>query len=259
MFLSAAAIRDLEATLDQAPVVGLARDLSTNTYVEPHAHDRGQLMFCSSGVMVIESVGSTWVAPPRRAVWVPIGVRHSFMPTTRIALRNLLLLPEVETRLPSACCFVEINPLLRELIIRIAEGSALKSALHADRVARLLIDEMEPCPIGPLFLPEARDPRAKRICDAIKSNPADRRTLDDWSLTVGASSRTLTRLFIRETGLSFANWRRQARLVRAAIMLGLGHSVTSVALDSGYESPSAFIEMFHRCVGLTPKQYVMGC
>lgn len=256
MELSASRIRELEDSMERAPIVGLAIDLPTHTQIEPHTHERGQLMFCSSGVMVIDSAGASWVAPPQRAVWVPSGMRHSFLPTTHIALRNLLMLPEVEVSLPDHCCFVEINPLLRELILRTTEGAGhCKSVAHRDRLAQLVIDEIEPCTAAPLHLPEPKDPRIKRICAVLKANPADQRTLQDWSRTAGASCRTLARLFIRETGLSFSNWRRQARLIHASVKLGLGQSVTSVALESGYESPSAFIEMFRRSVGQTPRQY----
>lgn len=256
MELSANQISEIESAMDPVPIVGIALDLPTHTQIEPHTHGRGQLMFCSSGVMVIDSEGASWVAPPQRAVWVPSGVKHSFLPTTRIALRNLLMLPEVEVALPNHCCYVEVNPLLRELILRTTEGRGRsKSAAHSDRLAQLVIDEIEPSSSIPLHLPEPQDPRIKRICAVIKADPADQRTLEDWSKTAGASCRTLARLFIRETGFSFSNWRRQARLIHASVKLGLGQSVTSVALESGYESPSAFIEMFRRSVGQTPKQY----
>jgi AraC-like DNA-binding protein len=254
--LSATRIRQLEDTMARVPVVGLAAEVPTHTHVEPHTHERGQLMFCRAGVMVIDSCGSSWVAPPQRAVWIPRGVEHNFFPTTHIALRNLLMLPDVEAALPDQCCFVRVNPLLRELILRITESDErFRSPAHSDRVAQLVLDEIEPSDAPPLSLPEPQDPRIKRICAALKLNPADQRTLDDWSRTAGASCRTLARLFLRETGLSFSSWRRQARLVHASVRLGLGQSVTSVALEAGYESPSAFIEMFRRSMGQTPKQY----
>lgn len=256
MELSASRIRELEDAMAHAPIVGLALDLPTHAHIEPHTHDRGQLMFCSSGVMVIESEGASWVAPPQRAVWVPSGVRHSFLPTTHIALRNLLVLTEVKMAMPNRCCYVDVDPLLRELIRRTTEGSGHPiSAEHSDHVAQLIIDEVRPADAVPLRLPEPKDPRIKQICAALKANPADQRTLENWSRVAGASNRTLARLFLRDTGMSFSNWRRQLRLIHASVRLGLGQSVTSVALDAGYESPSAFIDMFRRNVGQTPKQY----
>lgn len=94
-----------------------------------------------------------------------------------------------------------------------------------------------------------------RLCAALRRNPADARTLDAWGVAVGASARTLARLFMTETGLSFAAWRAQVRLLAALARLAAGEKVTSVALDLGYDSPSAFIAMFRRQLGVTPSRY----
>lgn len=93
--------------------------------------------------------------------------------------------------------------------------------------------------------------------EALLENPADERSLEDWAPQVGASARTLARLFVSETGLTFAEWRRQVRLLEAIDRLGKGQAVTRVALDLGYESPSAFIAMFRRTLG-APLRGLLG-
>jgi AraC-like DNA-binding protein len=87
------------------------------------------------------------------------------------------------------------------------------------------------------------------------ANPGDVRTLADWARTVGAGSRTLARLFLAETGMSFRHWHQQVRLLEALRRLASQEPVTTVALDLGYDSPSAFIAMFKRALGMTPGQY----
>ncbi len=79
-----------------------------------------------------------------------------------------------------------------------------------------------------------------------------------WGHEVGASARTLARLFLAETGLSFGDWRSRARLLAALPRLAAGEKVTTIALDLGYESPSAFISMFKRALGKTPSTYFAG-
>src|SRR3546814_8872206 len=129
----------------RAPIVGLAAEVPTHTHVDPHTHERGQLMFCRAGVMVIDSCGSSWVAPPQRAVWIPRGVEHNFFPTTHIALRYLLMLPDVAEALPNPCCFIKVNPLLREMILRITEkigrAHVWNPVTNAQLVCRLLLDK----------------------------------------------------------------------------------------------------------------------
>jgi len=68
----------------------------------------------------------------------------------------------------------------------------------------------------------------------------------------------MTRLFQRETGLSFRAWRRRLRLLKSLGGLEAGESVTSVALDSGYNSTSAFIAAFRNEFGMTPREVMRG-
>ena len=65
----------------------------------------------------------------------------------------------------------------------------------------------------------------------------------------------MARLFQSETGLSFAAWRQQARVLEAMGRLGSGAPVTQVALDLGYDSVSAFSAMFRRAAGTSPSAY----
>lgn len=255
MNISASDIATLEAELVEAPVVGLARELPANATVEAHSHRAGQVMFVNSGVMLVESRGLTWVVWPERGVWVPEGVEHTFHPITSISLRNILI--RQTDGLPSNCCFVKNTALLRELVVRATDDQLpFKSPGHKERIMRLVVDEMETTSSSPLQLRMPRDTRLIRICRSLQRDPSDTRSLEDWAEVAGASPRTVSRLFLKETGLSFAHWRRHARLMAAMVLLGEGKSVTTAAFDVGYESPSAFIEMFKRSIGQTPGQYM---
>jgi len=106
-----------------------------------------------------------------------------------------------------------------------------------------------------LHLPMPSDARLIPVTDALSTHPADPRSLEDWAMEVGASTRTLTRLFTAETGMTFREWRQQVRLLEALTRLGEGHPVTNVAMDLGYDSQSAFISMFKRALGKTPGKY----
>src|SRR5258707_426568 len=98
-----------------------------------------------------------------------------------------------------------------------------------------------PAPLVPH--PLARPPEGL-AADTLRGDPGDPRTLADWARIAGASARTLERVFERETKLSFGAWRQQARLLRGLEQLASGETVTSVALELGYETPSSFIAMF---------------
>ncbi len=79
--------------------------------------------------------------------------------------------------------------------------------------------------------------------------------MDAWAAWAGVSERTLSRRFVAETGHSYTAWRQRARLMRALEMLAEGVPVTTVAIDLGYDSVSAFIALFKRTLGVTPSAY----
>ncbi|MDR7009273.1 AraC-like DNA-binding protein [Paraburkholderia strydomiana] len=104
-------------------------------------------------------------------------------------------------------------------------------------------------------MPGPEDARLVRITDALVCNLSDTRRLEQWAEWAGHSPRTLSRRFVAETGLSFAQWRAQARLLRALELVADGVSVTTIALELGYENVSAFSDMFRRATGTTPGRY----
>lgn len=265
-----AAPSGLAKTVPSAPVGGspevVPRDIVLRAIDYPagsrtpwHRHGRAQLVYAKAGTMTVATVRGLWVVPPQRAVWIPAGIEHEVRMTGVVSMRTLYIRPEAAPWLPTQCSAVHVSPLLRELILAAATLPPLYDRDGRDgRIMALILDEIRTLSVAPLHLPEPRDPRLKRITAALMQNPADRRRLEDWSKAVGASSRTVARLFLQETGMTFRQWQRQARLLSALPRLAEGQAVTTVALDLGYDSPSAFIEMFRRTMGTTPGRYFSG-
>ncbi|MEO6026056.1 MAG: helix-turn-helix transcriptional regulator [Candidatus Binatia bacterium] len=238
------------------PVVGYAADFTSGHLIRRHRHSAGQLIFASSGVMTVTTVAGRWVVPPERAVWVPPNVTHAIRMTGAVHMRTLYLDGRAVPALPDTCSVVQVTGLLRELILRVVGFTQpYPRDGHAARIVAVLFDEMAAARTAPLHLPLPRDPRLLAITERLSADPADKRELSAWARSAGASSRTLARLFRRETGLGFAQWRQQARLLRALERLAAGDPVTAIALDLGYDSPSAFITMFRSRLGATPGRY----
>lgn len=119
----------------------------------------------------------------------------------------------------------------------------------------VILDRLPQLKVSPLHLPSPRDTRLKSMTDALAMNPADARTLGELATVAGMTERTVARLFLKETGLTFGQWRRQLRLLAALERLGAGESVSNVALDVGYEDVSSFIAVFKAALGDTPARY----
>ncbi len=238
------------------PIAAMAKDFPHRHHIPVARHERGQLVYAVSGVMTVTTPHGTWVVPPQRAVWVPPRTDHESRMSGRVQMRTLYLRRDAATTLPRCCCVMNVSPLLRELILAATEMSLVYDERGRDaRVMRLILDELRSASDLPLHLPLPADRRLALICDAILAAPADARSLDDWAKAVGASTRTLARHFREETGMSFAAWRQQARLLESLRRLAAGEPVTKVALDCGYASASAFGAMFRRALGVAPSAY----
>jgi AraC-like DNA-binding protein len=173
-----------------------------------------------------------------------------------VSLQSLNLEPEMAEGMPDRCQVVGITPFMRSLM---AEAMDLPLEYdpngRAGAIMALIQHEMRRLPVLPLSLPyPAHGPLAAH-CQRFLRKPTAHQTIEDWSEALGMSRRAFTRLFKRETGLSFVAWRQQACLVAALPRLAAGESVTSVALDLGYDNPAAFTTMFKRVLGSPPRVY----
>jgi AraC-like DNA-binding protein/mannose-6-phosphate isomerase-like protein (cupin superfamily) len=237
-------------------IVAVALDYPNGYHIPPHRHKSAQLLYACTGVMTVTTKKGIWVIPPQRAVWVPALVEHQIFVSGRLSMRSLYIKPEAESDLPVECCVVTVPPLLRELILHAVTLPRIYPLNGPEaRIMNVILDQIRSLSVSPLDLPIPKDPRLKKIHRAFIVNPADNRTLEAWGNMVGATSRTLTRLFQAETGMNFRQWRQQVRILEALRRLGIDEQVTSVALDMGYDSPSAFINMFKKALGKTPGQY----
>ncbi|ALS60003.2 AraC family transcriptional regulator [Pandoraea norimbergensis] len=245
------------------PVAVMVSDFSDSTLLDadpPHSHPRAQLLFAVEGVYTIETATGTWLVPPHRAAWIPAGVTHNCNGRGQAILAcSLYIDPAVSNQLPNECCIIEVSTLLRSLISEAIDIPSLYEPEGRDgRVMSLIVDEICRAPTVPLHLPMPRDPRLLRICRMLLAEPGNDGDLDDWARVGNVGRRTLTRLFRSETGITFSHWRQQLRLMVALSRLAAGDAVTTIALDLGYESPSAFTSMFRTAMGRTPKEYLGG-
>jgi len=225
--------------------------------VPSHAHTWHQLLYAVRGVMTLSAAGGSWIVPVHRGAWIPAAVEHAIRMSGAVSMRTLYIDPLVARDLPRTCRTVDVSPLLRELVLDVVGRGSLDRRVPSERhLLDVLLDQIRGIRPGGVHLPEPRDARARRVADLLEDDPSDRRTLAALARGSGASERTLQRLFRSETGMSFAGWRQQLRLGRALQRLAAGSSVTSVALDTGYASVSAFVSIFRRTFGQTPGRYL---
>lgn len=221
-----------------------------------HRHERAQLLFASSGVMSVTTTEGAWVVPPLRAVWIPALTDHQIVCSGKVSMRTLYVSQDQLECPLERCSVVSVRPLLRELILYAVEMPRLYDTGGPDgRIAQVIIDSIQKLQVAPLDLPIPENVKLLKIHQALISDLSDQRTLAGWADYVGMTSKTLARHIKAETNLTFGQWRQQIRLLEALRRLGQNDAVTKVAIDLGYDSPSAFISMFKKALGNTPGQY----
>lgn len=222
-----------------------------------HSHDRHQLIYASRGVVHVHLEVATWVLPVSRALWIHAGARHSIT-VKRPAEIKLLYVDAQAYSLPtsSECFIVEVSPLLRELI----NECALHDYAYAEdstecRLAQVLLDQAAPSVSTQTALQLPVDRRALKVAELLGEEPGNRESAEELASRVGASARTLMRLFLDETRMSLGTWRLRKRMLLAVELLAYGESVTEVAQQVGYESTSSFVAAFGSMFGVTPAKY----
>ncbi|MGC0311823.1 helix-turn-helix domain-containing protein [Kitasatospora acidiphila] len=230
------------------------RPMAGREQVEWHYHDVNQLAWPGRGVLRMTTAQGSWVVPPYRAVWLPAGVPHTHQAHGPSELRCLVFPATVNPLRLAGPAVLAVSPLLRELIAALT-GPDAPTGRPARTLEQAALDQLRQAPELPLGLPQPRDPRLRDLAALLTADPGDPRTLAELGRAVGAGERTLSRLFRRELGLSFPQWRAQLRLHHALVLLAEGRSVTATATACGYHSPSAFIEAFRHAFGTTPGRH----
>lgn len=238
------------------PAVVALEDEYPAGFVDPmHSHGHIQVLYASAGVMAVRTLGASYVVPPQRALWLPTGVEHEVRCRGAVSLRTLYIRPDLVAA-TDRCRAFEVSHLLKALILEaVTFGRDMPLDGREGRVIALLLEEIRRMPDTAHQVAMPADPRLVRVCGHVLDAPADPRDLSDWAHVAGMGRRTFTRAFRKETGMSFATWRQQARLMDALALLSAGHSITRVAYEVGYESPSSFSVTFRRAFGVSPTEY----
>lgn len=221
-----------------------------------HSHPRGQFFSVEAGLVRIRTGKGSRVLPPGRVGWVPPGEMHEVSVSGSLAGWGAMLSPKASDGMPAQACVMAASDLLRALV-RKAMTFAEESSLTAEqeRLTLVLLDEIRNAPREPLHLPMPFDPRLVRLTMRMLAAPSVDRPFASLAREAGLAERTARRLFLAETGMTFLQWRQQARLILALEKLARGEMVADVADSLGYATPSNFIAMFRRAFGTPPARY----
>lgn len=231
-------------------------DLARGVWFDEHAHPVPQLAWAAQGVLSVRALDRTWVLPPGLALWMPATLRHATGATTAADMLGIYITAPDCPISWDAPTVVAISPLARELLVYLLRDDLMLSSRTLAEA--LLFAQLHPVGDIHIDVPMPTDPRATAIAQALSAHPADPGSLEAWGREVGASARTLARIWAAETGIGFGQWRTRLRLQAALPLLAAGTAVNTVARRIGYQSASAFVAAFRREVGVPPASYFVG-
>jgi AraC-like DNA-binding protein/quercetin dioxygenase-like cupin family protein len=237
-------------------VRSLAIDYAAGGREERHSHAWPQFLYARSGAIRAEIDGKWWAIPPRRGLWIPSGVEHCLYMSSKLQLRTLYFSPafaadrnEIEA--------VNVSGLLHEALLRVCEQGSLDARYAADRsLSEIILSEVESRDTSTIALTVPADPRARKLSDLFLNNEHEHQAakMDALCAQAGLSRRTAERLFLHETGLPPAQWRRFAALTESLVHIAGGKRIEYAAFSAGYQSRSAFSEAFTRAFGIPPSE-----
>lgn len=236
----------INANMEDAPSAEVS-------YLHEHSEDH-ELVWHIHGSMFVESDNSVWEVLPGTAIWIPAGARHRLCGRADARFGWAKLKAKDCPSLWFNTRLIETSSLARQLLMYLMTDICLEERLNAESVVFDLLHAQLSVPDANIAVPA--DERCRRVAHSLLADPTCDRSLIDWGLIVGASARTLSRIWHEETGLTFAEWRSLVRLRVAVAALGSGQDIGSVARTAGYQSSSAFVAAFRRQTGKTPKSYV---
>lgn len=222
--------------------------------IRRHAHNVHELLWGFDDLRSVEVDDQVWIIPPDVGLWIPAGAPHRGQVSASASYRSTFI--AAEDQLPSmpAPTAVMVPPALSAMLAHLDRDDL--GAAARQRAEAVVLDLIEPTTASSFWLPMPRDPRLRIVARAMIAAPDDERCLTSWGNQVGASARTLTRLFTAETGLSFGQWRTHARVRAALLLLAGGRNVSETGRAVGYRTSSAFVRAFRQTTGQTPGAYV---
>lgn len=241
------------------PILSLSWKTTQAIRVSAHAHPRAHIIIPTHGACWVATVKHRWLVPVGQAVWIDSMVYHEVYCRGPVSANMLFVDPNCAVLLPKPCHVVTLNRLFLELTGRALQyGNDYSVQDPMARLTGVILDELTNLKTSTLLLPISRDTRLEKAINHLLRHQSANVTLEELADIAGASLRTMARLFYRETGMNYSQWKTQMLLLEAIEQITRGNSITDVALHLGYNNTSSFVYMFRNNLGVSPGKWLIG-
>ncbi|MFP3350271.1 AraC family transcriptional regulator [Pseudoalteromonas sp. SIMBA_153] len=231
-------------------------DMSSSYVDDYHSHSWHQIIFPYSGLLQSSIENKRIVVPHNALLYIPASTIHKSIAVTDTKFLAVYLNPNNTIEYSNELKSCLLTPFVKELILLLFNNTEIEQP--AEELTNLLTVFRDQIAMAnsyeiPLLIP--KDRRLMSIFSQLHKQPSLKLTAQDWSVKVGASQRTLSRICAKEFNQSFSLWRQNIKLVLSLHLLASNKSIQEIALDLGYASDSAYIHAFKNLFAETPNKY----
>lgn len=230
-------------------------------HTSSHAQPLGRLLFAEKGVLHIRAAGKQLLVPACYCAWIPAKMEHEIWSgTNEHVIRNVYFESDFCANAAFHTLAVFNGSRLFCEMIRHTErwhsnpDEDIYELSFATVLRQMMPDEMKKT--FTVALPTSADTSFQQAIEYIHANFAASITIADLLPIGNFSLRTLQRLFIRETGLSFSSYLKITRIIKAVELLSSSNMRSSeVAWEVGYSSIPTFNNTFREVTGYKPEHF----
>lgn len=223
---------------------------------ERHRHPRAQMLYCDEGIMKVNCGKQSWLVNSLQGVWIPGNIEHQVFFPAIASVNSIFIDPDMAENLPVNSFTFDATPFFKNLVLKIASLKSSELDMPKNRrLLMVLLDELTVIQPSTHFLPLSDDSRVMAILDEVRQNLSGNLSVTYFANKFGMSSRTLTRLFYKEIGMSLNEWTIQMKLNEAIKRLENNNMIKEIAIDLGYENAGSFIDIFKKRFHETPGNY----
>jgi AraC-like DNA-binding protein len=227
-----------------------------------HQHSKGQLTYVDGGIAYIFTGDKTYFIPSRHYVWIPGNLPHYIKVRTSATItRNLYYYTEDDHTDPFYTRFgiYPVNSLLVEMIAFTNNWSGYiekkDPGYHFLAAIKNILPQMS-IKSFPIALPTTANVKLRPVILYLAQNFGQPITLENIASRFGMGERTLSRLFQSVMNISFLQYLKLLRIVRAIEMiLQDEHTNTEIAYLIGYNSLAAFSKAFFQVTNIRPSDF----
>lgn len=222
--------------------------------------DRHYLLYAQKGTLRLEAQGRRWVLPPSRAALIAAGKLVNVSILSNVTSSSVLFSKNFVQKPKTVLSVFDVSPLARELIFECQSWGkdVRKLSPYAIKIFETLysvILELADNP-SPNSLPIPRREALRKAVEYTENNFSNSFSINDIAAVSGASSRSLARYFSTEFGMTWGEYLRRVRIMKAVELLAVTDtSITEIAYTIGYNSLSAFNSAFKDIMNINPSEY----